>query len=169
MRTRSTPSSQPPLLTTRRYLCARFDDINEATLRPKMVHYAKAGHVLALHTPLVTKARPFAPLLYFPYVPHLSQEFCDGVFGDSFFSKQNVSSERDAKKIRNEVQSMACIACVDAQFSRAPRLSPFCRFYDKRKQVCLLRQQVWSQHWRAAPFDVHQNQRVCSSQSNGAN
>jgi hypothetical protein len=79
-----------------------------------MAHYAKAGHVLALHTPLMMKARPFAPLLYFPHVPHLSQEFCDGVFGDAFFSKQNVSSERDAKKTRTDVQSMACNACVDA-------------------------------------------------------
>lgn len=119
VRTRSIALPQPALLTAFRYLCARFDDMNEATLKQKMAHYAKAGHVLALHTPLMMKAHPFSPSLYFPSVPHQSQEFCDGVFGDAFFSKQNVSSERDARKTRTDVQSAACNACVDA----------FCTFF----------------------------------------
>jgi hypothetical protein len=128
VRTRSIASPQAALLTAHRYLCARFDDMNEATLKPKMKHYAKAGHVLALHTPLMMKARPFAPLLYFPSVPHQSQEFCDGVFGDAFFSKQNVSSEKDARKTRTDVQSAACNACVDA----------FCTFFARISFVLIL-------------------------------
>ena len=98
-----------------RYLHARSTDKSAAASNSKTAYHAKAGHLLAQHTPLTVKVFPalhHLSELYLFLIHILHQDFVDGSFGDSFFSKQNVSSENEAKKMRTDVQALACNACV---------------------------------------------------------
>ena len=56
---------------------------------------------------------------------NILQESVSGAFGDVFFSKQAVSSEKDAKKTRSDIEAIACSACVSF-FSVLCRPLPFC-------------------------------------------
>jgi hypothetical protein len=112
---RASSSSSSLRFNNGRYLHARSTDKSAAALNSKTAYHAKAGHLLAQHTPLTVKVFPALHHLSEPDLFHihiLHQDFVDGSFGDSFFSKQNVSSENEAKKMRTDVQALACNACV---------------------------------------------------------